>query len=184
MWWLGRKWHNSLKRTHKIPSNTAANESASYATFDTGEVTNLTLKLKRIQHHGSREDLSRSLSWKKELDFVWNPENSPNKHICTAMISNIQCWGNGSKWRINFTTSRIELNSCVNVVAVVRNYQIMSNAVRIVDFSPFTPACDSTCQVPIMDDISRCDDNHTGESYAHKGRDVLSVPAMCRNFPH
>ena len=83
-------------------------------------------------------------------------------------------------------TSVTNLDSCTSMIAVVTNYQIISDTDKTVEIITFTLDYKSTFQVAMMDNVTKCDDNQTGESCILKVRDALSVPTMGSNFvsPH
>ena len=58
-------------------------------------------------------------------------------------------------------THRADLDFRVNIVVVGINYQIIIEIGRIVEVISFATGYESIHQVPAMDAIIRCDDNHT-----------------------
>ena len=64
--------------------------------------------------------------------------------------------------RSKFPISRTDLESCDNVIIIGKCYQIISHTSRIEEVVPFTPDCELTCQIPVMDTVSRCGDKCTG----------------------
>ena len=79
---------------------------------------------------------------------------------------------------------RTDLHPCTNVVILGRNDQIMSDAGRSVEVSPFTPDYESTNQVSMMDAVSRYDNKRTLERFTIKVRDAISAPTVDHNVSH
>ena len=104
--------------------------------------------------------------------------------ICDSTLSNlvdVEAMDLNAVVSSKLPTSINNLESCIDIVALWRNYQIIGVTGRTKEVSLFIPDYESTHKAPMTHDVTTCDDKHTGQNYTLKFSDTLRLTAVDQN---